>query len=73
MLKYFKKIFSVVLAAVLLVTATAPSGAIAASKPGRPSFKVVKRAKKSVTLKINKTKKCDWIPDIYCKFKTWQI
>ncbi len=56
MLKYFKKIFSVVLAAVLLVTATAPSGAIAASKPGRPSFKVVKRAKKSVTLKINKTK-----------------
>ena len=54
--KYFKKIFSVVLAAVLLITATAPSGAIAASKPGRPSFKVVKRAKKSVTLKINKTK-----------------
>ncbi len=47
MLKYFKKIFSVVLAAVLLVTATAPSGAIAASKPGRPSFKVVKRAKKT--------------------------
>lgn len=56
MLKYFRKIFSVVLAAVLLVTATAPSGAIAASKPGRPSFRVVKRAKKSVTLKINKTK-----------------
>lgn len=54
--KYFKKIFSVVLAAVLLVTATAPSGVIAASRPGRPSFKVVKRAKKSVTLKINKTR-----------------
>ena len=48
MQKYFKKIFSVVLAAVLLVTATAPSGVIAASRPGRPSFKVVKRAKKSV-------------------------
>lgn len=56
MQKYFKKIFSVVLAAVLLVTATAPSGVIAASRPGRPSFKVVKRAKKSVTLKINKTR-----------------
>ena len=56
MQKYFKKIFSVVLAAVLLITATAPSGVIAASRPGRPSFKVVKRAKKSVTLKINKTK-----------------
>lgn len=54
--KYFKKIFSVVLAAVLLVTATAPSGVIAASRPGRPSFRVVKRAKKSVTLKINKTR-----------------
>lgn len=32
MTKYFKKIFSVVLAAVLLVTATAPSGVIAASR-----------------------------------------
>ncbi|MCI9080189.1 MAG: hypothetical protein HFH68_14985 [Lachnospiraceae bacterium] len=56
MLRYFKKVFSVVLAAALLITATAPSGVIAASRPGRPSFKVVKRAKKSVTLKINKTK-----------------
>jgi len=56
MTKYFKKIFSVVLAAVVLVTATAPSGVIAASVPGRPSFKVAKRTKKSVTLKINKTR-----------------
>lgn len=56
MLKYFKKICSVVLVAVLIVTVTVPSGVVAASKPGRPSFKVVKRAKKSVTLKINKTK-----------------
>lgn len=53
---YFKKLFSVLMAAVVLVTSSVPSNAIAASKPGRPSFKVVKRAKKSVTLKINKTK-----------------
>lgn len=54
--KYFKKLFSVLMAAIVLVTSTVPSCASAASRPGRPSFKVVKRAKKSVTLKINKTK-----------------
>ncbi len=56
MFGYFKKLFCVVLAAVMLTTAaTSPYTAMAAS-PARPSFKLVKRAKKSVTIKINKTK-----------------
>lgn len=56
MLGYFKKLFSIVLAAVILATAVAPPDAAMAAGPARPSFKLVKRAKKSVTLKINKTK-----------------
>ena len=54
--RYFKKLFSVLMAAVLVATTAVPSNAVAVVRPGRPSFKVVKRAKKSVTLKINKTK-----------------
>lgn len=54
--RYFKKLFSVLMAAVLVATTAVPSNAVAVVRPGRPSFKIVKRAKKSVTLKINKTK-----------------
>lgn len=55
-MRYFKKLFSVILAAIILATAVAPSDVVVAASPARPSFKLVKRAKKSVTLKINKTK-----------------
>ncbi|MFG6392713.1 MAG: hypothetical protein K1W24_00780 [Lachnospiraceae bacterium] len=54
--KYFKKLFLVVLAVIISAAAIAPSATNAAIRPARPSFKVVKRAKKSVKLKINKTK-----------------
>lgn len=56
MLGYFKKLFSILLAAVVLVTAVATPDTALAAGPARPVFKVVKRAKKSVTLKINKTR-----------------
>ncbi len=53
---YFKKLFSVLLAAVVLVTAVVPSDAGAAVRPARPVFKVVKRGKRFVNIKINRTK-----------------
>lgn len=56
MSKYFKKLFVVLLAVIISATAIAPSATNAATRPARPTFKVVKRAKKSVKLKINKTK-----------------
>ncbi len=43
--KYFKKIFSVVLAAVLLITATAPSGVIAASRIRKVQITKLKKDK----------------------------
>lgn len=54
--KNLKKFFSIILAAVILVANVVPADVAAASKPARPTFKVAKRTKKSVTLKIDKTK-----------------
>ena len=69
MSKHLKKLFSVLMAAIVLVTSTIPSSATAASRPGRPSFKIVKRAKKSVTLKINKTKNATGYQIFIANFK----
>ena len=54
--KYFKKLFLVVLAVIISAAAIAPSATNAAIRPARPSFKVVKRAKKTLKIKINKKK-----------------
>ncbi len=56
MFRYFKKLFSILLVAVVIVTSITPPDTVSAAGPAKPVFKVVKRAKKSVTLKINKTK-----------------
>ncbi len=53
---YFKRIFSVILAVVMIVTCIASCEVTAAARPARPTFKITKRAKKSVTLKIDKTR-----------------
>ncbi len=48
---YFKRIFSVILAVVMIVTCIASCEVTAAARPARPTFKITKRAKKdSVTL-----------------------
>lgn len=56
MLGHFKKLFSVLLVAVIFAAAVALPNVTTAANPAKPVFKIVKRAKKSVTLKINKTK-----------------
>lgn len=53
---YFKRIFSVIFAFVMAVTCISSCEVKAAARPARPVFRITKRAKKSVTLKIDKTK-----------------
>lgn len=56
MFGYFRKFFSILLVTVVFVTTVAPSDTAIAATPAKPIFKVVKRAKKSVIIKINKTR-----------------